>query len=132
MIILHLIYDTRSLLACSLTCYSWYIVVVPHLHHTLITQTYYRDSDRKLRWPKPLWDVYNLGLLPLVKKFHITGADHPYRHVFSPEKFGWCPLRHFTALNNVQEPGHPQLHPKDRTVFWTLLTNGPLSRPEGT
>ena len=31
MIIAHLIYDTRSLLACSLTCYSWYIATVPHL-----------------------------------------------------------------------------------------------------
>ena len=27
--------DTRALLACSMTCYSWYIAAVPHLHHTL-------------------------------------------------------------------------------------------------
>ena len=37
-ITVHLTYDRRSLLACSLTCYSWHIVTVPHLHHTLITQ----------------------------------------------------------------------------------------------
>ncbi|KAF9641819.1 hypothetical protein BDM02DRAFT_3194498 [Thelephora ganbajun] len=38
MIITHLIYNTHSLLVCSLTCYSWYITTIHHLHHTLITQ----------------------------------------------------------------------------------------------
>ena len=37
MIVFYLAYDTRSLLACSMTCYSGYIVAVPHLHHTLTT-----------------------------------------------------------------------------------------------
>ena len=36
----YLIYDARSLLACSMTCYSWYIAAVPHLHHTLTTDEY--------------------------------------------------------------------------------------------
>ena len=105
MIIVHLIYNTRSLLACSLTCYSLYIVTVPHPHHTLITQTYRRYPDRKLKLPKPLWDVYNLGLPPLVKKFHICGAERSDCRVFSPKLFSWCTLRHFTALANVQELG---------------------------
>ena len=89
MIIVHLIYDTRSLIACSLTCYSWYTVTVHHLHRALITQTYHRFPDSKPKWPKPLWDVYKLGLFPLVKKFHICGADYLYHRAFSPERFSW-------------------------------------------
>ena len=34
-IIAHLIYNKLSLLTCSLTCRSWYIATVPHIHHTL-------------------------------------------------------------------------------------------------
>jgi len=55
MIVAHLIYDKRSLLACSLTCYSWYyqdIAAAPHLHHTLITPTYYASMKGKFKWPK--------------------------------------------------------------------------------
>ena len=37
MIISYFIYDIRTPPTCSLTCYSWYIAVVPHLHHTLTT-----------------------------------------------------------------------------------------------
>ena len=105
MIILHLVYDTRSLLACSLTCHSWYIVVVPHLHCALIIQTYYRYWERKFKWPRPLRDMYKLGLLPLVKKFHIGGEDSSKPRLFSPERVSRYTLRHFAALTNVQELG---------------------------
>jgi len=107
MITVHLIYDKRSLLGCSLTCYSWYIVTVPHLHHTLITRTYCREPDKRIEWPKPLWDMYKLGLLPLVKKLHISGERFLDRDppIFSPERFSWYTLPHFTALTNVQELG---------------------------
>ena len=104
-ITVHLTYDRRSPIACSLTCYSWHIVTVPHLHHTLITQTYDWEGDSKLMWPKPLWNVYDLGLLPLVKKFHISGARFLNLPIFSPKRLSWCTLRHFTALTNVQELG---------------------------
>jgi hypothetical protein len=40
MIIIHLIYDKRSLLTCSSTRRPRYTAAVPHLHHTLTT--YYR------------------------------------------------------------------------------------------
>jgi len=71
MVIAHLIYDTRSLLACSLTCYSWYIAAVPHLHHTLITSAGSWNLNQKFRWPRPLRNAHRLGLLPLVRKFQI-------------------------------------------------------------
>ena len=110
MIIAHLIYDKRSLLACSLTCYSWYIVTVPHLHHTLITRAYFWDrvswdKYRGPKWPKPLRNVHKTGLLPLVKKFHIFGARFLNPPIFSRKRLSWCTLRHFTAFTNVQELG---------------------------
>jgi len=105
MIILHLIYDTRSLRACSLTCCSWYTIAVPHLHRNLSIQTYYRYWNSDFKWPRPLRDMCNLGLLPLVKKFHIGGADPPKLGLFSPMRFSWRTLHHFTTLTNVQELG---------------------------
>jgi hypothetical protein len=105
MIIDHLICDSRTLLACSLTCYSWYIVVAPHIHHTLVTKTHSWDADTDLKWPKPLRNMHIIGLLPLVKKFHIRGASIYIIPIFSPKLLGWCTLFHFTALTNVQELG---------------------------
>ena len=69
MIIAHLIYDLRALKACSLTCLSWYIAAVPHLHHTItfrekiifITQT-------RLR---PLSKLHGLGIIPLVREVRV-------------------------------------------------------------
>jgi len=107
MIIVHLIYDTPSLLACSLTCYSWYIAAVTHLHHTLTIQTHPRPwSPRERMWPRPLVHLRELGLLPLVKKLHI----HPQSRCiamsgFSPEKF-----HQLSALTNLQELGIEHLN----------------------
>ena len=103
MIILYLIYDTCSLLSCSLTCHSWYTIAVPHLHRTLNIQTYYRYSRREFKWPRALQDMHNLGLLPLVKKFHIGGENFSKPGLFSPMRFNWCTLHYFAALTNVQE-----------------------------
>ena len=49
MVIAHLIYDTPSLLACSLTCYAWYIPAVPHIHHTVVIQDRWFYIERKRR-----------------------------------------------------------------------------------
>ena len=106
MIIAHLIYNKRSLLACSLTCYSWYIVAVPHLHYTLVTLTDPPHMSSRLKWPKPLRDMHKLGLLPLVKKFHIHIYGVIYNPVAFPQKpFSCSTLRHFAALTNVRELG---------------------------
>ena len=93
-----LVGDTRSLLACSRTCYSWYIAAVPHLHDTLTTSAWYL-------WPKSLWNARRLGLLPLVKTFQIQSRDTWHLRGFSPKQLGYCNLRHFRALTNVQELG---------------------------
>jgi len=121
MIVTHLIYEKTSLLACSLTCHSWHIATIPHLHHTLIITTYDLCTDKKFVWPKPLRDMRKFGLLPLVKKFQVYGK--PYRvNGFSPRLFSCCTLRHFSALVNVQELGIdylniPKFMPRIRRYF---------------
>jgi len=102
MIIAYLIYDTRSLRACTLTCCSWYIAAVPHLHHTL---SIYTDSWYPLVswWTDRLWFMHMLGLLPLVKTFRIRGNNRSGYVGASPELFNCCILLKFFALINVQE-----------------------------
>ena len=101
----YLIYDIDSLLACSMTCYSWYIASFPHLHHTFITRPGYCMWNSKLEWPRSLQGSSKLGLLPFVKKFSIKHSDSfssPQvfsRKLFNPRRV----LHQFSALTNVQE-----------------------------
>ena len=104
MIIAHLICDTRSLLACSLTCYSWYIASVPHLHHTLITLGCRCDFSPKLGWAKPLQNASKLGLLPLVKKFHIQGSPS-FDSSFPRQQFNSRILRQISEMTNIRVLG---------------------------
>ena len=98
MIIVHLTYDTRSLLSCSLTCYSWYIAVVPHLHYTLYTTG--DPRDRISGWPNPLQHMYRLGLLPFVRTLFIQMDGNG--DTFSPKQFSNRTLRQFSSLANVR------------------------------
>ena len=140
MIVAHLIYDKRSLLACSLTCYSWYIAAVPHLHHTLITPTYHASMKEKFKWPKPLRNMNRLGLLPLVKKFQIHRRKPRLFGGFSPKQLNRCILRHFHALTNVQELGIdyldvPSFMPRIRQYFGGFcptLRSLALREPKGS
>jgi hypothetical protein len=101
MIIFCLIYDTRTLIACSKMCRSWYIATAPCLHHTLTIDHYDQTSDKR-KWPRPLWESYHLDLLPLVKRFQIRLPDFCFK--FTPELFEYShTLRHFSALTNLQE-----------------------------
>jgi len=78
MVISYFIFDTRSLLACSMTCYSWYIAAVPHLRHALTTdERRPYENDGRYVWPRPLQKSYELGLLPLVQRFRIR-LDNNY------------------------------------------------------
>ena len=102
-IISYLVYDTRSLLACSMTCYSWYIAAVPQLHHTLTTENdSSRPRDRKHLWPQPLKGSYKLGLLPFVKRFRTRLGQYDG---FTPKWLGRHTLHYFSALTNLQELG---------------------------
>jgi hypothetical protein len=115
MIIAHLIFDKPSLCACSLTCYSWYIAAVAHLHHTVAIETFFL-RDRKSRWPNPIRYMYMLGLLPLVKKLHIEYNFHR-RSAVPPKKFRCCILRIIFRVN--QRPGTWDRVPWiSRSPFW--------------
>jgi len=106
MIIVYLIYDKHSLCACTLTCYSWYIAAVSHLHHTLVIDTG-RPWDLKFRRPNAVQHMHMLGLLPLVKKLCIY-ASNVYDYdmaAFTPKTFHCCTLHKFSAITNVQELG---------------------------
>ena len=127
MVVAYLIYDTRSLLACSLTCYSWYIAAVPHLHHTLIALNCSLYSCEGLRWPKPLRNAHRLGLLPLVRKFQIhRGPLSCEDHEFSTKQFNYRILRQSFGLTNVQDLGLdnleiPRFIPRIRRYFGHFL-----------
>ena len=133
-IIAYLRYDTHSLRACTLTCYSWYIAAVPHLHHTLTTSIY--SWDRKTRWPNPIRYTHMLGLLPLVKEFRVRERYDE----LSPKRFNCCILRQFSALTNVQklEIGRldiPSFMPRIQRYFRHFLPTVQslvLGEPEGS
>ena len=101
LIISYLTHDRRSLRACVLTCYSWYIAAVPHLHHTLIVRVH--SWDRIPRWPSPIRYMYMLGLLPLVKKLHIHRGSYLKNVRFSTKLLNCYILPQFSTLSNVQE-----------------------------
>ena len=101
-IIAHLIYDTPSLLACSLTCSTWYIVVVLHLHRTLTVRTT-QWSNKRFMWPYPLRHMHRLGLLPLVQNLQVRQGYLQGNRWFTPKRLDCRTLCHFFALTNVQE-----------------------------
>lgn len=96
MIIAHLIHDMRSLIACSRTCYSWYLAAVHHLHRPLIIGA--TDSNQKFMWPTPIKSIHKLGLLPLVTELRIYNAKGMSKNLFSSRV-----LRQFTAFVNVRD-----------------------------
>ena len=123
--IIDLIYRRHDLLACSLTCYSWYIAILPRLHHTLIISTG-PAWKLKMVWPKPLQEKHKLGLLPFVKRLLIHGDNSLHSKEFSPQLFNCCILRHFFTLTNVQELGIdylniPKFMPRIRRYFGHFL-----------
>ena len=142
MIIGHLIFNIHSLRTCSLTCYSWYIVAAPHLHHTLVTQScsWDRDRDWKIMWPRPLFHMHRLGLLPLVKKLNIHEGALYDPSWFSPTRFDCYTLRQFFTLTNVQELGIefldiPKFMPRLRRYFGHFsptLRSLALREPKGS
>ena len=102
-ILSYLIYHARTLLACSLTCYSWYIATLPHLHHSLATDDKISDKlDKRRRWPTPLRQSHDLGLLPLVKRFCIRLS---FRGEFTSKRLRGYNFHCFSALTNLQELG---------------------------
>lgn len=101
MIISYLMYDTRTLLACTMTCFSWYIAAVPHLHYSLTTyrQAGYIDlRHEKYHWPRPLKKSYKLGLFPFVNRLSIRWTEFE----FNAKWFDKTTFRYFSALTNLR------------------------------
>jgi len=106
MIIAHFVYSKCTLIACSMTCHSWYIAAIPYLHYSLTMEeaSYYPWNRTEYMWPTPLRKSYDLGLLPLVKQLRIRAGIYSNTE-FTPEWLGRRTLRYFTALTNLQELG---------------------------
>jgi len=96
MIIAHLTHDPHTLKACSLTCRSWYIVAVPHIHHTLVLK---RDVVRG--GLKPISKLHVRGLMPLVQEIRVEQSRGTQNNWFVPRAFGYRTLHHFSAFTNV-------------------------------
>jgi len=123
-IVSHLVSHPPSLLACTLTCYSWYIAAAPYLHRILITPIYFSDGGSGFFWGRPLRRIHKFGLLPLVNKFQVLESRR--RHEFSPRRLDSRTLRQFSALTNVQELGIdrlniPEFMPSIRRYFGHFL-----------
>ena len=96
MIIAHIAHDLATLKAFSLTCRSWYIAAVPHLHHTLtLTDNMLATTYEEL---KPLSKLHRLGLMPLIRKIQVI---HWQSKWFAPRAFSRRDLRYFPAFTNV-------------------------------
>ncbi|KAF9647257.1 hypothetical protein BDM02DRAFT_2736834 [Thelephora ganbajun] len=91
--------DVSSLKAFSVTCYSWYLAAVPHLHRTLTLED--RSSDPTRTELKPLAKLHKMDLLLFVKKLWIRSSS--FEPWLSPRKFDRQTLRYFCALTNVQK-----------------------------
>ena len=123
MIIGYLIYDIRSLRACSNTCYPWYIAAVPHLYYALLVDT--KSLDQKSQWPNSVQNMHVLGLLPLVKSFSIRRGGLS-KVGFSQNLFNRCTLRQFSALTGIRilwidDLDIPSFMPMIRRYFGHLL-----------
>lgn len=104
MIIIHLIYDISTLKACAATCFSWYSVAVPHIHHTLIFQEWPSDASHKFlhKYLNPLASLDKYEILPLVKQVQfkraVFAAPWVVPAIFDPQN-----MRYFRALENLQD-----------------------------
>ena len=85
---------------CSLTCYSWYIAAVPHLHHTIT----FGDNRSGFAHGKlkQLSKLHELGLIPLVAEVRVFQSNDacPW---FAPRAFSPRDLRYFSTFANVQK-----------------------------
>jgi hypothetical protein len=99
----YLVYNTDALLACSLTCYWWYIATLRHLHRSLATDDQlFSKGVNRYQWPTPLRQSHDLGLLPLVERFRIRLT---FCGEFTPKRLRGYDLHCFSALTNLQELG---------------------------
>ena len=99
LIIARLTRDLDALKACSLTCRSWYIITVPHLHHTLILRG--KSAGKTRRKLEPLSKMHELCLMSLIKEIRVEPCLGLH-HWFVPQAFSRRDLCYFSAFANVQ------------------------------
>lgn len=130
-IMAHLTYDPRSLKACTLTCFSWYIASAPHLHHTLPIRLGPLTLRFEFEWSVPFENYSKLGLLPFVKRLWVRRSTCPYLPV-TPKQFNRI-LHQISTLTNIQHLSIdyldiPSFMPKIRHYFGHFI---PLVRSLG-
>lgn len=103
MIIAHLVHDHRALVACSLTCRSWYIIAASRIHHTLFLWRGFHH-DRL----KPLFKLHGLGLVPLVQEIRVEQSPR-VENWLVPQTFGHRNLHYFSAFAKVHTLGLQRL-----------------------
>ena len=99
MIIAHLTYDTVTLKACVATCFTWYNVATPHLHHTLILRRWSPHSTHQ--YLISLASLHKLGLLSFVKR--VRFEMHLGFLWAIPNMIDSRSIRYFGALVNLQD-----------------------------
>lgn len=100
MIIAHLAYDAEALKACAATCFSWYNVAIPHLHHTLTLRQWSTETSHKHL--NPLASLHKLGLLPFVKQLQFEKALFTVPWVVDALSDSHS-VRYFGAMVNLQD-----------------------------
>ena len=90
--------DIPCLKDFSLTCYSWYLAAVPHLHRIVTLED--RPLDVSRAELKPLTKLHKMGLLPFARTLVVRSSS--FEPWLSPRKFDRQSLRHFTSLSNIQ------------------------------
>lgn len=98
MIISYLARDAGTLKACSLTCRSWYTVVVPHIHHTIVLKE--KTPGVSHGQLDSLSGLHERGRMPLVREIVIDQRSTD--GWFAPRAFSPKDLRYFSAFANVQ------------------------------
>jgi hypothetical protein len=99
MIIARFAYDARTLKACAATCFAWYNIATPHLHHTLKLRQWARDTSRAHL--SPLEPLHKLDLLDFVKRVEFEamfGTAWLAPAIFDSES-----LQYFHTLKNLQD-----------------------------
>lgn len=133
MIIAHLAYDTTTLKACVATCFTWYNIAIPHLHHILILRgcpSCTPGGDH----PDLLQNLHKLRLSPFVKQLHFRKAC-AMKHCRNTQF-----LRNIRAMVDLQElkiagldfSQFPAGLGKQLGHFSPTLRSVALCRPSGT
>jgi hypothetical protein len=91
--------DIPCLKDFSLTCYSWYLAAVPHLHRTVTLED--RPLDASRAELKPLAKLHKMELLPFARTLLVRSSS--FEPWLSPRKFDRQTLRYFTTLSNIQK-----------------------------